>query len=389
MKTSSQHITLITLLLILAFGSQLHATSIPGCSGGTVENNVEDGVEIKNGDCGILSSNIGTIEGNIEIKGGGELTIDGNINTVEGNITICTSCTLIINGDISQMDGSITNNGTLIIRGSVTSEGKLEIKGKGTTTLDGGSFTSTNDTVELGPQSNLDLQNGSSISVSKEIVNKGTITSDETGNTISGGIDNSGGGTSPTFTGCGSGECTDNSTLPITLGSFELTAQQNTILLSWTTLSEINFEYFEIQRASADGDFETIATLAGNGTTSQPVAYTWTDEAPLSGINYYRLISNDYDGYREVFEAKVIEFNVQSAKNEWKMFPSVISPYEHVSITGLNMDAQIAVYSTRGQVVNHRFENGQIELTDQVQAGVYIVRVSNNGITSTKRLVIR
>lgn len=86
------------------------------------------------------------------------------------------------------------------------------------------------------------------------------------------------------------------SALPITLTSFKAEVRKTSTLLSFSTATETNNSHFAIER-SADGRvFSEIGQVRGAGTTQEPQSYTYTDERPLAGINYYRLRQVDYDG---------------------------------------------------------------------------------------------
>lgn len=349
-----------------------------GNIGGAVDND-DDIVMQNNIDITIKSGESYTVA-TLDVSMNGSITVDaGGILLVTGNVIVDKDFTINVGGDF-------TIQGNMVVAKSLT----LNV-------YDGGSFTVEGD-IDMAKDASLDLQGdmdvgGSLTSAKDAVINVGDSGSLNVTEDLNLGAGSTISGNGPVTAGnCTGAACEDeqiNSTLPITLGDFNLTLQKNTVVLTWTTLTEINFEYFEIQRAGADGEFETLTTMNGNGTTYQPITYTWTDEAPLSGINYYRLISNDFDGYREVFEARVIEFNPKSARDDWKIYPSVISAHDDLNISGLETPAAIAVYSTDGHVVNHRHENGRITFLDNLSSGVYIIRVSNNGITSTRRLIVR
>ncbi|GEM_PF-3634761 len=208
-----QYIFLI-IVYTISYSVAFSQTNVDDCVSGVVDTNAEDGILVHN-DCGILSVPVGTVSGNIEVKGSGNLTINANINVVTGNIVIKAGASLTINADILDINGSITNDGTLLITGNVTSEGKLEVKGTGVITLDGGSFTSTGDGVVIKPNTTIHMLNMSTITADDVIDNKGTITSDNSGNTIDAYI--TGNGTVPPALNCGSPPCTDGPTVTITL----------------------------------------------------------------------------------------------------------------------------------------------------------------------------
>ena len=84
--------------------------------------------------------------------------------------------------------------------------------------------------------------------------------------------------------------------LPIELLSFKARELQNTVLLSWTTATETNNDYFTIERSDDANTFETLAVVAGVGNSSIKNSYEMIDNYPMNGPNYYRLKQTDYDG---------------------------------------------------------------------------------------------
>jgi hypothetical protein len=77
--------------------------------------------------------------------------------------------------------------------------------------------------------------------------------------------------------------------------------------VSWITGSEINNNYFILERSSDNEAFEELARIQGNGTTSEQQEYTVTDKFPLNGYNYYRLTQVDFDGHRQSWPPAVCE----------------------------------------------------------------------------------
>lgn len=84
--------------------------------------------------------------------------------------------------------------------------------------------------------------------------------------------------------------------LPVTLTSFSGEVKNKSIQLSWTTATELNNAYFDVQRSPDSRQWQTIGSVAGKGTTLQTQSYTFLDNTPLSGLNFYRLVQTDLDG---------------------------------------------------------------------------------------------
>ncbi len=124
--------------------------------------------------------------------------------------------------------------------------------------------------------------------------------------------------------------------LPITLTEFAARQLSKTIQLRWSTGSESNTDRFEILRSGNDNKFELVGTVAAAGFSSKPLDYTWVDEFPLSGLNYYKLRQVDLDGKAADFEPIVI-----NADNR---------PSELISITQTDNTLQIGYYANQAGV---------------------------------------
>src|SRR5690606_18127695 len=87
------------------------------------------------------------------------------------------------------------------------------------------------------------------------------------------------------------------SPLPVELISFEATAGDYSIFLTWSTASEKNNAGFNLQRSIDGYNFENIAWIDGNGTTNSPNNYSFEDKNVKPGVMYYyQLKQVDYNG---------------------------------------------------------------------------------------------
>lgn len=83
--------------------------------------------------------------------------------------------------------------------------------------------------------------------------------------------------------------------VPVVLSSFDYQNNNNSVKLKWQTGSEINSDYFEVQRSSDGIHFTTIGKVKAAGTSSILRNYTFTDAKPVY-LNHYRLNQLDLDG---------------------------------------------------------------------------------------------
>jgi hypothetical protein len=84
--------------------------------------------------------------------------------------------------------------------------------------------------------------------------------------------------------------------LPVELSYFKVNSNQRYNELLWQTYSERENDYFIIEKSSEGKEFEKIAEIKGNGTTTITTDYSFIDNDLNNFEYYYRLIQVDYDG---------------------------------------------------------------------------------------------
>ena len=84
--------------------------------------------------------------------------------------------------------------------------------------------------------------------------------------------------------------------LPVELLHFSGKKDGASVLLSFATATERDNSHFVIERSGDGRAFEAIGEVRGAGNSQQRHDYTFTDDKPLRGTNYYRLRQVDLDG---------------------------------------------------------------------------------------------
>jgi hypothetical protein len=102
--------------------------------------------------------------------------------------------------------------------------------------------------------------------------------------------------------------------LPITLMSFTAQKVENSNLLEWITASEINNDYFLLERSIDGIIWRTINKSSGAGNSNTLINYSFSDYDFENTINYYRLSQVDYDGASETFDIIDVNNNIKSKK---------------------------------------------------------------------------
>ncbi|HEY4650570.1 MAG TPA: T9SS C-terminal target domain-containing protein, partial [Pontibacter sp.] len=118
--------------------------------------------------------------------------------------------------------------------------------------------------------------------------------------------------------------------MPVELVSFTGRQVGQEIQLNWATASEHENKHFIVERSQDAKAFETIAAIAGKGSSSIRSAYSYTDQAPLQGIAYYRLKQVDLDGTQAY--SKIIAVNMQFAGNAI-LYPTIATDFINLEVT--------------------------------------------------------
>ncbi len=109
--------------------------------------------------------------------------------------------------------------------------------------------------------------------------------------------------------------------LPVELLSFTAKAKEKIVAISWTTASELNNDYFEVERSMDGRNFDHLETQKGAGTTTLAHHYQTNDKNPINGVNYYRLKQVDFDGTTTYSD--IITVEITSEKLE--LFPNPVA----------------------------------------------------------------
>jgi hypothetical protein len=189
-----------------------------------------------------------------------------------------------------------------------------------------------------------------------------------------------------TFDATGSGGFyvhTGNFVLPVTLVNFKGERIGAINKLSWQTETEANNSGFELQR-SADGinfsKLSFVATKADNGYSNATLSYSYNDENPLRGNNYYRLKQVDKDGkysYSTVvlLRSKATEITLSSvypnpAQNELNLV--ITSPSsEKVTIVVTDLSGKVIMQQAAQLVIG---DNQQQLKVQSLASGTYIIK---------------
>jgi hypothetical protein len=171
--------------------------------------------------------------------------------------------------------------------------------------------------------------------------------------------------------------------LPIELLSFSGEPNGEDVLLQWSTASEINNDYFTVERSEDAADFSEIGRLKGAGNSNSLLDYLLVDGHPYKGINYYRLKQTDYDG-KYTYSKTVAVLMDNSGQTSINIFPNpantilncIISLIEDgtVNISILDIVGNMVVHEELEAVKGSNMR--QLDISN-FPHGMYFIRISS------------
>ena len=200
---------------------------------------------------------------------------------------------------------------------------------------------------------------------------------------------------------CGTYDLTVSSSdcpLPVELSSFEAIAGNNEVALTWTTASELNNDYFEIQRSTSD-DWTTVGTVEGTNEATGS-SYDYTDRAVVNGVTYsYRLVSHDINGAVNEYEMTAEATPTAPLPTEYALdqnFPNPFNPTTTINYALKDAGfVTLRVYNLLGQevanLVSQRMEVGNYSVNfdaNTLPSGIYIYRLEVNDFSAQQKMVL-
>ncbi|QOI98223.1 MAG: T9SS type A sorting domain-containing protein [Flammeovirgaceae bacterium] len=155
--------------------------------------------------------------------------------------------------------------------------------------------------------------------------------------------------------------------LPVQLVSFTANWVDRTIELAWRTATELNNNYFEVERSATGFEFEAIGRIAGAGTSNSLQLYSFIDEAPLSGISYYRLKQVDFDGTAEY--SAVISVTNPYSNPGFVVYPNPVEG----QVVYFTEEADVQLFNSLNQLILFRSRVTSLDVSD-LSAGLYLLR---------------
>lgn len=164
---------------------------------------------------------------------------------------------------------------------------------------------------------------------------------------------------------------------------FEATAQSNrTVDLKWRIGEQADNDFFTVERSQQGIIWDEVIRLDGAGTTSIPLSYEATDDAPYQGTSYYRLVQNSFNQEKLYSPIRVVTLE-QWNENKIQVFPNPTRAELRIEAVPRELE-QVQVYNVLGKnlttnvVMTQQTAGSWILNFEALPAGVYMIKTKTN-----------
>jgi hypothetical protein len=204
------------------------------------------------------------------------------------------------------------------------------------------------------------------------------------------------------FTDSGTGNpSTITTPLPVELVSIDAKQENDYVILTWKTATEINNHGFEIERLAkqVSNNWVKIGFVQGNGTSNSSHLYSFTDKEALSGVLSYRLKQIDNDGKAKYYDAVSL---TAGAPKDYKLMQNSPNPFNPSTAIKfqlpVNSVVTLKVYDMLGKEIatllnesrqagSHIiYWNGKDNNGNSVSSGIYLYKLTAGSYTETRKM---
>ncbi|MBK7255621.1 MAG: T9SS type A sorting domain-containing protein [Ignavibacteria bacterium] len=190
--------------------------------------------------------------------------------------------------------------------------------------------------------------------------------------------------------------------LPVELSSFTSAVSGRDVSLNWSTSSEENNARFEIERSSTENIWTKVGSVNGNGTTTNPHSYSFTDRGLASGNYSFRLKQIDFNGNFQYYNlSNEVVIGTPDNFSLTQNYPNPFNPSTKISYSiPSEGKVSLSIFDMTGKevksLVNSVQTAGYYSVSfdgSSLASGVYYYRVTvtgqNNFVATRKMLLVK
>ena len=185
-----------------------------------------------------------------------------------------------------------------------------------------------------------------------------------------------------------------DASLPVTLIDFKarLSEDKKSIFLKWTTAREFNSMEFQVEQSENTSSWQQIGYVKASGSSSVNTQYSFTDDHPLPGTDFYRLKMVDLN--QTSVYSKVVSVKLPEDAVRYHLFPNPANGFTWLSTTSrYNKKVEVSVYSSGGKLISIQM----LELSNtapaklnfnDLQPGLYMIKIKDGQNSIIEKIVL-
>jgi hypothetical protein len=183
--------------------------------------------------------------------------------------------------------------------------------------------------------------------------------------------------------------------LPINFSNIKAFQQGSAIKVEWNNLTESDMSAYSVERSADGRNFTAIGQVTARVNNGSKAEYSFTDAAPLSGVNYYRILATENTGSKKY--SMIVKVDTKSGATDIVVYPNpVIGGQVSLQASGLPKGQYtVRIFNANGQqvqsqVINHTGGGTTqvITLPNAVKAGMYSLQLSGNDMKMIKSFIV-
>lgn len=180
--------------------------------------------------------------------------------------------------------------------------------------------------------------------------------------------------------------------LPVELLSFDAVLVKDKVKIYWSTVSEIDNDYFIVERSKDLHAYDFISQVDSRGPGSSLLEYETYDPQPMKGINYYRLTQVDINGERESFPPVAVNYNPSAFDIVSVYHPAGSSDeLEVVFVNGIKEKINLQLTDVSGRIVFAQeliSSEGYnvVKINSIIETGVYLITLRSETDIVTRKV---
>jgi hypothetical protein len=175
--------------------------------------------------------------------------------------------------------------------------------------------------------------------------------------------------------------------LPVIWLNFDAVLRGDVVYLDWSTGSEINNDYFIIERSQDGINYSSIGSIQAAGNSNQILHYSFIDSDQLKGLSFYRIKQVDFDNNHSYSLSKLIDYKSTSF-HTYTIFPNPNDGFRlYLQKTGTNFSSRsyIELFNHLGELVlteplPSNIEIQELTFKNKLVPGVYTLMIYENAI---------